>query len=69
METTESKSKKVRAPVVAEALNCALSTVYAMAAKGQIPSITIGSRGRRFDLEEVLKARQTNMVQTEEKQP
>jgi excisionase family DNA binding protein len=59
MPTTDSPRKNlVKAKPLARILDCGVSTVYALAKAGKIPSITIGvaETGVRFDVDAVLAA-------------
>ena len=49
----EANRKLVRASWVAERLGLGLSTVYKMAAAGEIPAVRLGPRRVRFDPEKV----------------
>lgn len=56
MQTIESSGKLIKAKALARHLDCGISTVYALAKAGRIPSISIGQVGVRFDLGQVLEA-------------
>lgn len=58
MDNPQPPAELILASDLARYLKCGKSTVYKMAQEGKIPTVSIGSRGVRFDLAAVLQALQ-----------